>query len=212
MACAALALPLTVVAFVGVGAASAKTPKYTGNALGKVTCHGIGGKISLNPPLKNSTGGSSAKFLLKLSACTVSGLPAGVTETITKGTAKGTATEPGSGCGGLATGNTRPIALTVKWKGTFKDSTFSSGKAKFPLSTVTLKGFVAAFNGANDAGFEVPNPAAKPGGRVTGSFSGTVNNESTVYSNTNVNTLGSECGSKKGLKKLTLTSGTVSLP
>jgi hypothetical protein len=190
LAGAALALPLAVVGFVGVGPASAKAPKYEGNALGKVACHGVAGKVSLSPPLKTNSGGTSAKFSIKLADCTVSGLPAGTTETITKGQAKGTASEPGTGCAGLADGSTRPITLTAKWKGTFKNATYTGGKAKFADSTVVIKGFEAAFNSSDDAGFEVPNPSTEPdGGTVSGSFAGTVNNESTIYSNTNVNTL-----------------------
>jgi hypothetical protein len=212
LAAAALALPLAVVGFVGVGSASAGSPKYTGPALGKVTCHTVTGKVSLSPPLKTSSGGTAAKFVIKMANCTVSGLPAGTHETITKGQAKGTASEPGTGCNGLANGSTRAIPLTVKWKGTFTNAQFPGTKAKFPVSNVSLKGFVAAFNSAQDAGFEVPNPSTMPnGGSVTGSFPGTITDESTIYSNTNVSTLGSECGAK-GIKKLTIVSGTVTLP
>src|SRR5215469_5248071 len=101
----AIALPLGLVTMMGATSASAKGGTFSGDAVGKVTCTGVTVKISFSPPAMATTGATSVSIAGKVSSCTVSNLPAGVTETITQGKIIGSATGSGTGCSGVASGS-----------------------------------------------------------------------------------------------------------
>jgi hypothetical protein len=210
LAAFATVLPVSLVTMVGVGSASAKGPSYSGAAVGTVTCTGINVKVTFSPPAKLSTGGNSASIKGKLSNCSVSGTPAGVTETIKLGKLTGSTTGTGNGCTGLAGGSTTPIHLTIVWKGTYTGNG-DSGKAKFTNTTATPNGSAAATDAHGNTGFEVPNPSAPPSPAVTGSFGGSEASESFQYSSESTNAVLAQC-SGHGLKKLSLTHGTTTIP
>ena len=206
LAVTALALPVAVVTMVGVGTASAGGPSFSGPALGKVTCTGVNVKVSFSPPAKLTTGGTNVTLKGKMSGCTVSGAPTGVTEVIQQGKITGSSMGTGTGCAGLATPSTNVINATIVWKGKY-----NNGKAKFDNSVVTLKGTQAVTDGSGNSGFEVPNPSTT-GSSVTGSFAGSnTGDESFLYSSQSTNAITTLCGAH-GLKKLSLTHGTVIAP
>ena len=209
-ACAVI-VPVSMVAIVGVGSASAKKgPTYSGPALGAVTCTGINVKLKFSPPAKLSTGGSSSSIKGTFSNCHVTSTPAGVTETISVGKVTGSATGAGTGCSGLASGSTTPIHLTMAWKGTYAGNG-DSGKAKFTNTTATPNGTASASDAQGNSGFEVPNPDSSPSPAVTGSFAGSEANESFLYSSEGTSAILALCEGK-GLKKLSLTHGTITIP
>ena len=208
----AVVLPVSLVTMVGVGSASAKKgPSFSGAAVGTVTCTGVTVKVSFSPPAKLSSGGNSATIKGKFSSCTVSNLPAGVTETIQQGKVTGSTTGTGGGCTGLAEGSTAPVHLSVIWKGTYSGGG-DSGKAKFTNTTATPNGSAASTDAHGNTGFEVPNPSAPASPAVTGSFGGSEGSESFLYSSQSTNAILTLCNGKHGLKKLNLTHGTVTIP
>ena len=213
------ALPAATIALVS-SPATAKTAKpapFTGAATGSVACSFPKLKISFVPPLTNAyTGVSTITVKGSLLDCVTSGSNVN----IKKGKITGTFHSTG-GCGGLVSGTTSPVTLTIQWKGKTK----ANGKATLTNSSVSVKGAYPAFKG-QDVGFELPNPtAAPPRGTVAGSFAGSVNNESFAYTSSTVNQLSADCaptskttkhGTKtkpaKGIKKLKVTSGKITLP
>jgi hypothetical protein len=209
-ACAVI-VPVSLVTIVGVGAATAKKgPSFSGAAVGTVTCSGVNVKLSFSPPAKLDSGGNSATIKGKFSGCHVTNTPAGVTETITQGKVTGSTTGTGSGCSGLAGGSSTPIHLTMAWKGTYTGNG-DSGKAKFTNTTATPNGSATATDSQGNTGFEVPNPASPPSPAVTGSFAGSEANESFLFSSQSTTAILNLCEGK-GLKKLSLTHGTITIP
>jgi len=201
----ALALPMTSVAFLQAPAL-AKTPKpppFVGAATGVVSCTGVSVKISFFPPVTASTGGSTGTFKGKVTGCTVTGS----TDTITKGKITGTFTGAGNGVTGLIQGITTPVNLNIVWKGKH-----GLAKATFTPSVVILAGAAAVFDPSGNVGFELPNPAAAGANTVTGSFAGAVVDHSFAYSAESVGAVGTQAGSKHGLKKLVATHGVITLP
>ena len=202
----ALALTAAFVTALTAGPASAGNPPFHGPAVGTVSCTGVTIKVSFSPPLMLTTGGASISVKGKVSSCSVSGTPAGVTETITQGKITGTATESGTGCAGLATDNTNPINITVVWKGKY-----NNGKASFTNTTATLIGDHPTTDSSGNSGFEVPNPATT-GSSASGSFAGPVTDESTLFTAQSPTAIANLCGGPHGLKKLNLTHGTATIP
>ena len=197
-----LALPMTSVALLQAPA-QAKVPKFIGAATGTVSCSGVAVKISFFPPLTASTGGSTGTFKGKLSSCSVTGSTGA--DKITQGKITGTFTGAGTGVQGLIQGITTPIHLNIVWKGTH-----GLAKASFSPSVVTLAGAAAAFD--PNVGFALPNPQASGVNKVTGSFAGAVTHSSTAYSSESVGAVGTQAGSKHGIKKLVATHGRITLP
>jgi len=208
----AVVLPVSLVTVVGVGAASAKKgPSFSGAAVGTVTCTGISIKVSFSPPATLNSGGNNASIKGKLSSCHVSNTPAGVSETITQGKLTGSTTGTGAGCAGLAGGSFAPIHLSIVWKGTYTGNG-DSGKATFTNTTATPNGSAGATDGQGNTGFEVPNPSSPPSPAVTGSFGGPEVSESFQYSSQSQNAILTLCEGKHGLKKISLTHGTTTIP
>ena len=202
----ALVLPLGLVALASSGPASAaKSPPFKGDAVGKVTCTGVTIKVKFIPPATLTSGGNSISVKGKVSSCSVSGTPAGVTETIQQGKITGSATESGTGCAGLATPNDNPINVTIKWKGKY-----NNGKASFTDTTATVVGDSPVQDSSGNAGFEVPDPSGS-GSSASGSFAGSVTDESFLYTAQSTTAISNLCNGH-GIKKLNLTHGTVTIP
>ena len=207
MSATAFLVPVALVTMVGVGGASAlhrktKAPPFTSDAPGSVTCTGVTIKITFSPPLKLTSGGNTISAKGKLSSCTATD-PA-VTLT---GAAKVTGSFSGTGTGavGLAGPATSPENFTIKWKGKY-----NGGKAKYPISTVTENGDLPnPPQCGTNVGFALPYT----GGTVTGSFQGSSTPlASYACSSESVNSITTLASGKKGLKKLVLTSGSITLP
>ena len=187
-------------------ASAAKSPPFKGDAVGKVSCTGVLVKLKFSPPATLSGGGTNVSFKGKLSGCTVSGTPAGVTEVIQQGKITGSTVTNGTGCAGFASGSNNVINATVVWKGKY-----NNGKASFTNTTATLMGDVAANDPSGNTGFEVPNPSDS-GSTTTGSFAGSVTDESFFFSSMSSNAILNQCNGPHGLKKLNLTHGSVTAP
>jgi hypothetical protein len=190
LATGALLLPVSAVALVGVGSASAARSNPAG--AGTVTCSKIKGSISFKPPLK--AGGTSAeKTTIKV---TVSGCSGG-TPNPTKGAVKeiissGTST---NGCTSLST--SAPESLTVKW----------APKSLSP-STSSYSGYTLGTAGNGDEEFILPDSGGT--GSTIGSFSEGSGSTATAVLNETATTIGTQC-SGKGVKSLKITSGTTTL-
>ena len=199
----ALALPFASVALLAAPAQAKGT--FSGPATGTVTCTGVSLKVKFSPKLTATTGGSAIKVTGKLTSCNVSGS----TDTISSGKIKGTLPGTGTGCAGLASGNPNVLPFTVKWKGTH-----NGGKAKFTDSTLNVNGDVADQDGSGNVGFELPDPSMPPGGNVTGSFaSSSIPDESHAYTTgVTQSSLTAQCFAKKGVSKLTIDHGTITIP
>lgn len=207
LAAAALVVPVTTVMMVGTGTAGAakapKAPPFTGAATGTVSCTGPTIKLGFSPPLTNAnTGASTVSVKGKMSSCTVSGGMAG--ETIQQAKVTGSFQATG-GCLGLVNGTSSQVSLSITWKGKV-----GTGKATFTSSTVNANGAASAFDNSGNAGFEIPNPTPG-GGTVTGSFAGSIADESFAYTSQSSTALLNLC-SGKGIKKLVVTHGTITIP
>jgi hypothetical protein len=212
-ACAVTVLTTALLTVSSVTQASAKAA-YKGPALGEVTCSSnFGHEMYFHPPLRTSSGGATWSFRnIQLRGCSISDLPAGVTEFVSLGLLKGKATaEPDTGCDSYVSGsgNDVVISLKVRWFGSYDGS-----RAKFSPSYVSFNGFVpSTAPELDEVGFEVPNPNTQPnGGSVTGSFAGTISNESTFYTPETPSEISSECQSAKGVSGLEVNYGSVSIP
>jgi hypothetical protein len=137
----------------------------------------------------------------------------GVTETILDGKVKGIGIL-GSGCAGLAGGNASShdgFYGSITWKGTYADATHS-GKAHFGQT-----GYFAQFadpvtDGSGNAGYETPDPGSQTS-YSRGSFaSGLTFDESFLYTSQSSASLNASCNSGRGLKKLSITQGSVTIP
>jgi hypothetical protein len=205
----ALAMPLALVSVGTSGAAFAgtKPPPFTGNATGTVHCT-PDLSIKFAAPLTfASTAPDAVALKGSLKDCVTS---AGSNVKDLKGKVTGGFTVTG-GCGGIASGTEATVNLTVAWKG----KSAAGGKATISNTAITLHGASSVINSSNDVGFELPN-LNTPTGSVTGSFAGPVS-ESTTYTTTTESEVGSLClpsGSKpaKGIKKLSVKTGTVNVP
>jgi len=232
----AFALPLGLLAGLSTAASAhaPKPPKYSGPALGQLTCTSFAIKVTFSPPLKVSTGGASTKIKGSAGGCTANAETPGVTETISSVKVTGTSTSStpgGTGCLGLGNGGSESI--TAKLKGTLAGSvggTTYGGKATFTNGVVTYNSSAdVTVNG--DVGFNIPSPInngylAGNGGSVTGSFAGTIGGgtpgtETNQYGNSDTGlalstetatALTPACTSTKGLKDIVLSSGHITLP
>ena len=195
MAGAALSLSLGTVALTGVGIASAKGPKQ---ATGTVSCTGAKGLVSFKPAL--TTKGPpyvSEKASVKV---TFSGCTGSVTSP-KSGSIKATLSSISTDeCPPPASGDSGG-SLTVKWSPT----TIAPSAVGFSSKESTT-------NGNGDFGFVYPAPGGTSS--VAGSYEGTdsgASSSASVFSNVTETTLLNDCSSKKGLKKLTITTGSISL-
>jgi hypothetical protein len=207
----AVAFPVSLVTLVGAGSASAKSPGFSGNAVGKVTCTAITVKVKFNPPFLPTVFASPVHLTItgKLSQCTVSNTPAGVTETITQGKITGSSTGTNIPC--PPTNSNSDVNLNIVWKGKYTDATHS-GKPSFTNSTVTDKGYQAVTDNQANFGLELPVPPGN-GSTVSGSFAGPVTDESFLYTSQSSTAIQNLCSSPlHGLKKLSLTHGVVGYP
>jgi len=207
----ATAVLLTTAMSVGLsGAASAKTPPFTGNATGSVTCS-MSAKIKFPGGLKLSSGPSQGPIKASFSSCTVNG--SSVPETIVKGKGSGSFSGTSGGCASLASTSATDatvLSMTIKWKGTY-----NGGKAHFAENSVTINGATTGTDASGNVTFTVPSTddiAGGNGGNVTGSFTASnITTQSTLDTGQSTNTFGSECASKHGIKKLDVT-GTITIP
>ena len=193
---AALALG-SIAAFAGPAGAASKVP--LGNAHGTLHCSGITAKVKFNPPLaNNNTQPSNTSIKSKIGGPCSGSLTGAPGAAITK--AKGTGTiignSPGT-CSGLTSDGTAPVNLHTVWK----------------ASGATLNVTDSTFNGvgAEGVGFRLPKAT---GGTVTGtgSFSG---EPVEIHAQAALPNL-ADCnpganGKTKGIKKLTITSGTIDI-
>ena len=143
----ACVLPATLLTLAvgGPAAAGGGTP-FSGPAVGKVTCTGVTVKASFSPPAMTNTGGNTVSIKGKLSSCSVTGTPSGVTEIIQQGKITGSSTGAGTGCAGFVSGTTSPMTLTIVWKGKY-----NGGKATFTNTTATVMGAAAATDSSGPA-------------------------------------------------------------
>jgi hypothetical protein len=110
----------------------------------------------------------------------------------------------------LAVGSSTPVTYNITWKGKH-----GTEKATFDKTAATVNGTGGATDGSGNAGFEIPNPSSYPtpgGGRVTGSFAGTVTGESSVFTSKSATVILNACEGKHGLKKLVVTHGSIPIP
>jgi hypothetical protein len=186
-----------VVAFAGPAGAGAKVP--LGDAHGTLNCSGITAKVKFNPPLaNNNTVPSETTIKSKISGpCSgsLNGAP-GAAVTKAKGTGFIHGNSPGT-CSGLTQDGTAPVVLHTIWK--------ASGATMNPSDT-TFDGV-----GSEGVGFKLP----KTGGSVTAS-SGSYNGQSVeIHAQADLPDL-TKCnpgpnGKTKGIKKLTIHSGTIAI-
>lgn len=182
----ALTVGLGLVTVLGSGAASAKGSPPTGT----VTCTGVTGTTTFNPPLTNSgTSAENGKQKITFTSCTSS---SGVT--VTKGAATGTISQATNSCGGLAGGSGTGFTFEIKW-----------APGKVGKSVVSFSSETPSSDSSGDEGFSLS------GGSVTGSFAGSETASGTAYTNQTATQLASECGSSGGLKTLTITSGSITI-
>jgi hypothetical protein len=195
MAGASLSLLLGTVALTGVGIAAAKGAKP---AAGTVSCTGAKGSVSFKPALTTAAPYTSEKATVKV---TFSGCTGSVT-TPHSGSIKATLSSISTDqCPPPAAGGSGGT-LTVKWSPT----TIQPSAVSFSSKESTTGG------PNNDFGFVYPAPGGTSS--VAGSYEGTdsgASSSASVYSNVTESTLLSQCSSKKGLKKLTIVSGSISL-
>ncbi len=215
MLVAATALPAALLLSVATaGVASAKTAKYSGAGLGAVSCSGISANIKFTPPLTLDAGGGTAKVKGSLSGCVVSGAPAGVTETITGAKITATISSSNEGCAGLGVTEISP-SFDIKWKGTLTGTvggTPYAGTAKFTESVDNdTGGDATATSGGGDTGFELPKPATD-NENTTGSFPKSYVGdapEDFVYTGDTETQVLTACQTGKGVKSLSITSGSI---
>jgi hypothetical protein len=193
LSAAALLIPTAMV--VGIGASAAYAGSIVAN--GTITCTGIAGTITFKPPLK-LTGPATDTTTIKvtLSKCKTTGNTNLKPGTITGSTTHVTKTTKGKGCSGLGT------SMAETLPGTWKDS----NKQSIAATTTAFSGYMAGSNSKGDEGFVLPNTGGT--GTSTGSFA-TTSAAAAVYSNQTAKQIATAC--KKGLAKLTLTSGSATV-
>jgi hypothetical protein len=196
---AAVAVPTGLL--VGGGLAAAAPPAGVNATNATVTCTSLKGTATFTPPITSSEAAGTTKTTI--SATTVTGCTAaGVTVTISKGTASGSFSETHpaeNGCSGLAGQLIVTGSLKVKWAST---PTLSSGN-----SVATIKTVYGTIASDGHAEFEIPGPGGTPG-TVTGSFEGTDHGATSTTTAETVKTavsLLSTC-SKSGLSSIALKS------
>jgi hypothetical protein len=187
----ALALPLTLVAVLNVGAGVASAKGAPINQPGTVSCSEISGTITFNPPL-TLTGSSTenAKVDITVKKCSVSG-----------GTVKpkkGVVDEP------LATGtnncasleNSMAETLTIDW----------APASKINPTTASFSGYTTGTNSKQDEGFILPNSGGT--GSAVGSYAQASGVTAAAYTNETETQLTAAC-SGAGISSLKITSGTI---
>jgi len=186
LATGALLMPVSAVAMIGVGSASAARSNPAGT--GTVTCTKIKGSITFKPPLKNG-GTATEKTTIKV---TVSGCSGG-TPNPSKGTVKqvissGTST---NNCTSLST--SQPESLTIKW-----------APSSISPSTSSYSGYSVGTAGNGDAEFILPNTGGT--GSTIGSFAEGSGSTATAALNKTSAQIAAACGTAAGEKKLSITS------
>jgi hypothetical protein len=153
---------------VAVMADTAGAAKPTITATGDVSC-AIGGKVKIDPPLRN-TNTAPSTVTGKLKGTCTGTTQQGVTPTKVKMALTYAGSGPGT-CNGLAEPTEDPFTINLTWKG---------DGGKINPSTATLKGFV--ISGVPNFGFDLPNPnAASPQSTVSGSYAGTNNSSAHAH-------------------------------
>ena len=182
-----------------------------GNATGTVHCTTTG-KVKISPALSEiNTQPSTTTAKTKSGSCTASGGTIGANPvTSAKATVTSTGTTPGT-CAGLLTPGTTPFTAAIKWK--------ASG-ASLNASSITF-----ANVGPSGVGFDLPGTgvAGAATTTITGSFGG---ERAWAHADADAGPLlaaiadvgptatGKGCGANakgkaKGIKKITLTGGTI---
>jgi hypothetical protein len=184
------------VAFGGIamvaGPASAGKPTIT--ATGNVSCSGLNGKVKINPPLTNANTQPST-ITAKIKATCTGSTETGVTPSAAKGSVLSVGTSPGT-CSGLTQPGTTPFGVDLKWKGT---------GGKINPSHVTFPNVTPA-----GIGFDLNN------GDTSGSYAG--NDNADAHANIDIPDFAAcdpgpppKNKPAKGIKKLTITSGTLTI-
>ena len=195
MGAMALALPVLLVGSIGVSGAWAKKAPVTVN--GTLKCTTLKGTISFNPPLISS--GASTGTEVTTVKVSVSGCSGPTGETIPK---KGSTSEvlnndTGNSCTGLASPGTSAENFSTKWS----PATIAATNISFPGYTPETSPTVGfSLGGSKTTG--------------TGSYVGTDAGKSstaTAYTSDTESDFVKACDGKKGIKKLSITSGTVNL-
>ncbi|HZJ25737.1 MAG TPA: hypothetical protein VFF40_01765 [Acidimicrobiia bacterium] len=197
---AATALTFGGLALVASPAGAGKPPPF--DATGSVTCS-IWGKAKIDPPLTNANvlpSTTTAKIKGKDTCSGTTGNPL-VTPTTIKAVVTSTGTEAGT-CDGLVTPGTSPFNVDIKWK---------AAGGKLNPSTIVFPGITPA-----GIGFDLNN------GNTTGSYAGTAN--ANAHAHANIDPAGlnfalcaptvkpsGKIKAAKGIKKLVVTSGTISI-
>jgi hypothetical protein len=206
---AAVGIGLGGIAALATPAGAAKPA--LGNATGNVTCQ-ITAKVKISPPLSNSevapnTTPSTTNAKVKSTSCTSSGgtIAGHLSGGKAKGTVTSTGTEPGT-CTGLVGPGETPFTSVTKWKGS---ATLNDTSITFP----NLEGELS--------GFDLPAGGEANKGDVTisGSFA---NQDAWARANiappdvsrcfdTPPKKPGKPAKKAKGLKKITVTSGSINI-
>jgi hypothetical protein len=164
-----------------------------GAVSGTIDCTGVTGAVVFKPPLTASGGSAETDTInIVVTGCTAS---AGSSASPTKGRVTGQLPTPSNSCASLIT-NTSPIHLKVVWSPKKDGQTAGTFSGFTLLLTPTL-------------GFSLPNT----GGGVTanGSYTGSdggASSTATAFSNVTQSQALTTCANS-GLKKLTITTGTV---
>jgi len=166
MGLVAAAVPVGLVATIGVGAAVAGAPPpVTGT--GTVSCTGAAGKVSFSPPLTGAgpTSPDTATIAVTLKGCTASA-GSNVTSASFTGKVAGSITTPSQNCTGLVGTNNVSGTLSVAWTG-------KAGKAKLnpsSLSLTQIKGLASGTLNPNNPGFQFGTQYGLTADPVTASF------------------------------------------
>jgi hypothetical protein len=193
LATGALLLPVSAVAMIGVGSASAARVSPAGS--GPVKCTGIKGSISFVPPLTNSGTAPETTTEVVITITKCKNQPGATGAAPKKGTVHENIVAPGAtdSCGSLeGTGPPTPETLTVNWK---------NGDGS---STSSYSGYTVSANGAGDEGFVLPNTGGT--GSTSGSYAQASGSTAAAYSNLTASQLAADCAGA-GIKKLTIKSG-----
>jgi hypothetical protein len=176
-----LLLPLSSVFMIGSGSVWAKK----GPSSGSVTCSSITGSVKYSPALTAAGGASTEKITTKT--------------TLTNCVASGTGTDTTNGCAAVLTAPGKAGTLTTKWSPGSIEASVVSGPA--PKTSISGSGVITVtYGGAGTTG--------------TGSYPGSDNFASSKASITLAQTqaqIMSSCSSKKGLKGLTIASGSATI-
>jgi hypothetical protein len=201
MSIVAIAIPVAGIAGFGGVNAWAKGAPVT--ATGTVTCTTISGSAKFKPALISSGATSGTETIttkLTMSGCTTSGSNVSGTG---KGAVKGTiTTDMGNSCTGLFGVIDTTASLPVKWSG------FSSKIATSTINITQVDGEAAGANGNPAFAWGSQAQATTNPSTVTGSFA-TSSGSGEVDASISASTLATNCASKKGIKALDFSAGSI---